>query len=806
MSREHTGWVLSIYADERDGAVVWLLGDDGVRYRLVQPFETTFFIAGRPSRLESVKRFLGKMEKPPGREFTRRRDLYRGVIPVLAIRVDNPITQQRLFYKIKKHFKWLRFYNANIPFTIRYSAARDIFPMARVRVQIDPQGKIISIHALDSPWDLFFDFPPIRTMSITPDTDPTHKMPDSVMVETGDNVSHFSLNDERQLLHQTKHILKEDDPDLVIARWGDGWLFPYLMEIAERHVVDFNPSRDKRLNVLRREALTYHSYGDVHYRAPQTYLYGRWHVDPENTTMFGGFSLHAAIEMARVTCVAVQTAARNSPGSGFTAMQIREALRRGVLVPLHKHQTEQFKSALALNVADSGGLNYRPVVGLHFDVAELDFFSMYPSIMKSWNISGETVGVAGKRIPSEQSRGIHGSTKLTKVPEQSRRTRYVPQTKVAINQDVRGLVATVLGPLLEKRLAVKGELRRMDMDDPQRPILQAIADGLKWLGYVSFGYQGYKNNLFGNIAAHEAITAIGREMLTRAKEATNDLGYKVLAANTDSLFVQKPGANTDADFQELIDEIRRRTGLIIELEGIFQWLAFLPSKQNPLVGATNRYFGKFYACTGNSGSFKVRGLAQRRVDTPKWISDGERAIMELLATEPDATRLADCIPEAIYITRQLFADLDNESVPLVNLKASRKFTKEIHQYKGHSESAKAAKQLLSAGRELKVGQRISYVYSHGKKTDVYAWDLPKRPDYSMVDKGCYKILLLRVVHQILLPLGLKEEDLQSLVVEGVRQLELWPDELRENGYDYLTDEACLAEALFAVLQNLCKSM
>ena len=140
--------------------------------------------------------------------------------------------------------------------------------------------------------------------------------------------------------------------------------------------------------------MTFESYGSIYHRATQTHLFGRWHIDPENSSMDMGFnfSMRSAIEMARVTCVSVQTTARNSPGSGFTAMQINEALHRGILIPLHKRQTERFKTAIQLNDADSGGLNYRPIVGLHTYVAEIDFFSMYPSIMMSWNISGETVG------------------------------------------------------------------------------------------------------------------------------------------------------------------------------------------------------------------------------------------------------------------------------------------------------------------------------------------------------------------------------------------------------------------------------
>ena len=41
---------------------------------------------------------------------------------------------------------------------------------------------------------------------------------------------------------------------------------------------------------------------------------------------------------------------------------------------------------------------------------------------------------------------------------------------------------------------------------------------LKWMLVTCFGYLGYKNARFGQIEAHEAVTAHGREKLLCAKE------------------------------------------------------------------------------------------------------------------------------------------------------------------------------------------------------------------------------------------------------------------------------------------------
>ncbi len=746
MLRELKGWLLSVYPDEEDGAVVWLLGDDDERHRLTQTFRVMFYIAGEDDRLKAIQDELQSRPTPPKTSFQYRRDLYKGLLPVLGVQVDNPVAQQKLFFWMKKTFKWVRYFDARTPFPIRYGVAKKVFPMAECRLQVNEQNQIIEIEALDSPWDIVYALPPLRILTIEPDLLPQRAQPNFLSVQYEDTCVNLGLSDELEAVLQLQHILEQYDPDVIFARWGDGWLFPHLIDIAERHQLDFNPSRDTRLKYHHIQERTFESYGSIYFRAQQTHLFGRWHIDPKNSSMDMGFkfSMRSSVELARVTCLDVQTAARNSPGSGFTAMQIREAARRGILVPLHKRQTERFKSALGLNAADGGGLNYRPIVGIHDNVAEIDFFSMYPSIMMTWNISGETVGAKGTQ------------------------NRYTPDSGVPINQDVDGLVASVLKPLLDKRLQVKRIMRNLDQDDPQRRILESMADALKWLGYVSFGYQGYKNNLFGNIQAHEAICAIGRETLVSAIETAHEFGFKVLAANVDSLFVQKAGAKAPQDFMPLMDEIMHRTGLVIELEGIFDWLIFTASKLNPRIGAANRYVGKF-----DHGGLKVRGLAQRRSDTCQWIADAEREIFALMAQENEANRLPDLIPEVIALTQGFISNLEAEQVPIKDLVCQTRLSREPDQYKGNSTSAKAARQLAAEGKHVRVGQRVQFLYTHGDKTSIFAWDLPLEPDYSLVNKQRYKELLLRMVDQITQSLGLTEDDLLGLVSVNRRQLALF---------------------------------
>jgi DNA polymerase-2 len=478
----------------------------------------------------------------------------------------------------------------------------------------------------------------------------------------------------------------------------------------------------------------------VVYRGRQIHLFGRWHIDRWNAMMFGQYGLEGVLEQARVTGLPVQEVARKSPGAGITAMQMQVALREEILVPYHKQQAEQFKSARDLMRADRGGLVYQPLVGLHRHVAEIDFVSMYPSIMVHFNISPESVGTLSQEVD------------------------VVPEIGIPVDQTRPGLVPKTLRPLLEKRIAIKERLATLNRRDCRYGPLKARSDALKWLLVVCFGYLGYKNARFGRIESHEAVTAYGREALLRAKEAAEDLGFTVLHMYVDGLWVKQPGKKSSKDFQPLLDEIAVRTGLPIALEGVYRWIAFLPSRVDGRVPVPNRYFGVFL-----DGLLKVRGIDIRRHDTAPFIADAQLRSLEQLAQMPESRPLAESVPQVIASLKVTLTRLRSGQIPLEELVVTQTLSRTLDEYRQPSPAARAAKQLRAAGKELRPGQRVRFVYTRGEP-GVWAWDLPEAPPVESVDIERYTELLLRAISAILQPLDVSEQVLRDkLLGHAVQQ-------------------------------------
>jgi DNA polymerase-2 len=730
---ETTGWLIDLYPDLA-GLSLWLLCDDGRRLYARQGFAVTFHAAGSFARLRQAWAFLRGHDVTLAR--TSRLDLFSGERDVLSVTVRGPAGLPGLVRALSDQFPDLEYYDTDIPLALRYAAQTGVRLLGRCRVTLD-DGVVSVIEALDSPWDLDPAPLPLRVLHLRPDVDPAHRAPGSLIVRHDRAEYSLDLDPPRALLAGLGAVLVRHDPDLILTEYGDTWLFPLLRELDP----SFNPNRDPAMEVRVRAESSYFAYGQVVYRGAQTHLFGRWHIDRRNAMLFGEYGLEGVLEQARVTGLGVQDVARKSPGAGITAMQMLTALQRGVLVPAVKQQAEAGKSLAGLVVADRGGLVYQPLTGLHRDVAQIDFSSMYPGIMVKDNISPETTGPGRRRRwaafyqPPRTRRAQRKSLKTPcvlcgKKSRLRRRSHRPPE----------GLVPATLRPLLGKRLALKRLLAELDPRDCRAPLLKARAAALKWLLVVCFGYLGYKNARFGRIESHEAVTAASRELMLQAKETAEELGFTVLHMYVDSLFVQQPGLRQPADFAPLLQAIAAQTGLQIALEGVYRWVAFLPSRRDPRAPVANRYFGVF-----QDGEIKTRGIDLRRGDTCRFVAAIQLKILQILAAAGGDPAAA--LPAAREFVRGQRRRLRAGQELLEDLLVAQSLRRLPEEYRAPSPSARAARQLQALGKPVRAGMRIRFLFVLGG-AGVHAWDAGE-PDPCRVDVDHYRRLLERAAAEVL---------------------------------------------------------
>ena len=699
---EVTGWLFDVYEHPEDGIVLWVIADSGERLRLRMEFPITFYVAGDFKLLRAAWVFLkGRAQLAR----TRRRDLFLGDRDVMQVTFTH---DSNLIHELQTQFPSLDYYDADIPITLRFAAQTNVHLLGRCRLTLNRE-RILSIQPLGSPWQLSPEPIPLRVMEITPNVDPAFRPPNRLKIKMERGEYFLNMEPLRPFLISLQSDLRRFDPDLLLTDHGDDWLLPKLIELSKEAGLPLDINRDRECELQTKKAGSYFAYGQTIHRGAQSHLFGRWHIDRRNAMMFNEYDLEGVLEQARVTNIGVQEMARKSPGAGITAMQMTTALRTGVMIPLHKQVAEGNKTLASLIRADKGGLIYQPIIGVHRDVAQIDFASMYPSIMVHHNVSPETMGKENSEL---------------------------------------GLIPQTLQPLLEKRLQLKELLTEMDERDCQFKVMKQRSAALKWLLVVCFGYLGYKNARFGKIESHEMVTAISRELMLQAKETAEDLGFTVLHMYVDSLFVQKEGLKKKQDFEPLLRAITEQTKIPIMMEGIYRWVCFPPSKRDVRVSVPNRYFGVL-----NNGKVKYRGIEARRRDTPLWVKKIQLEVLSYLAKARSLDEVPKYLPEANDILNQAKRDLRNGHVPLEELVVIQSLSRAVEGYTSHSPAARAAMQLQAAGHTVAPGQFMRFVFIRGDER-VRAWELGI--DARTVDIKRYCTLLNRAVTGLIV--GFKKEE------------------------------------------------
>lgn len=737
------GWLFDAYPAGA-GMAVWIIGEDGRPHRLTVPFAPVFYAAGPRRVLERIPTLLAASGIAAHVAVTVREELLSGgALPVLQIAVASPQAFPAAV-RLVSRLPGVSPFDCDLSVPQLFFARTGLFPMGRYRIEgVRADGSrwspgrgapaaapVVASDAfvpLGAPEDLEYTLPPLVVMRLRLEGDPVnpaHGRCTELEASVDGEAVVLCPDRPEDLIASLNRLIERYDPDVVLTEWGDAFLVPRLQRLARRAGMPLRWNRERHQGLCTRRERSYVTYGQTVFTAAAHMLYGRWHLDLRNSFIYGESELTGLLEIARLARLPVQYLGRTSIGTAISAMQLHRAIQRGILIPWHKSEPEAFKSAEELLVIDKGGLTYQPVVGVFEGVGELDFSSMYPTIMARFNVSPETVNCAC-------------------CPDAPR----VPETGARLCQRRKGLVPEVLEPLLARRTYYKR--RRRETAGSERALYNQRQTALKWCLVCSFGYLGYRNARFGRIEAHEATTAFSREMLLRAKELAESRGYRMLHALVDSMWLHRPGTARE-DYEALARAVECETGLPIFVEGFYDWIGFLPSRTHPGVGVPNRYLGRF-----DDGTTKVRGIEVRRSDLPALVERAQARMLEVLFGARTLAEVRAAVPRVLDILAETVVRLRGGEVRAADLAITTTISRTPDGYRSNAAVAVAARQMARAGVRLHPGERIQYII-----TDAGA-RLPDdrvRPlgllgaDWSY-DVDYYTGLLLRATETILGPLG-----------------------------------------------------
>jgi DNA polymerase elongation subunit (family B) len=682
------GWLFDV--DEFGSSVaLWVYDTGGKLHRLTHDFSPPVYAGGAKEELKRLAADLHRRGFITGGRWVERREFWSGQgIGVLQLNVSDSSQLPRLREIAGALDQKLTFYNLDIPAPQYYLYLSGLFPLCRLECVVDEWKNVREVAVKNSAYDIHQALPALSVLKMRGEKMRPLNPRSRIIVEWRDERRAFPLSAGAQTIAELNALIERVDPDLIVSEHGDTVLFPALLSLAKQARLQLWLDRDrvKRERKIETEGRTFLSYGNVIYKGPDYPLFGRWHLDRENSFAYHETKLEGLLELARLAQVPVQRMARRSPGTAMTSIQIERAVKDGILVPWRKSEPERYKSALQLLTVDKGGLTYQPKVGAFEGVAEIDFASMYPSLMIIHNISPETV--------------------LCSCCD----NQVVPEAGYNICTKRRGLIPLTLAPLVERRRLLK-ELMRGAEDEQTRDIYGRRRAAIKWMLVSCFGYMGYKNAKFGRIEAHESVTAFGRETLLRAKEIAEGRGFRILHGLTDSLWISKPGT-TEEELRGLCETITEETKVEMSLEGVYRWIVFLSSKVKEGRPVATRYFGVFA-----DGELKARGLAYRRHDTPLYIKEVQEEMLAILRKAGSLAELREKRGDALLLLDARIAELERGEVDVRRLIIEQVLGRKIEDFKVNTRAAIAALKFRDAGIPIHPGEKVGYVITDAKAKD-----------------------------------------------------------------------------------------
>ena len=428
----------------------------------------------------------------------------RNKIPLIGIALENIQQQdyQKIIKKLGIDSRVRSMYNTELSVIQQFIYNQlKIAPTSKVRVEYEEE-KLLSISKLDDSRDIV---PPLfKIMHIRiGDDNKNDEIIFKVRLDNGPTDVYNDLSYESFISG-----IKENEPDIVI-----------IYEDQYEH--DIGNSIDDIITQYSNQTVVIHSHDIVN-----------------------DISFVELLEKARFSYLPMKLASKYRMLRLIDNRITYELLNRDFVVPkrqsISKHH-EQIRTLEDVIEMDKAGMIISPVIGLHENVAVLDFNDEYANIITGHNISYE-----------------------------NRSSNYTTSE----NNHAAALLPSIVNELVAKRLYIKQILKTEQPNSLLYYSNEARLDILKQILVCLYGTSGSIWNRYSNVRVFEEINRHARQILLQTKDIVQRAGFELIYADTDAVFLKKKDA-TRRDYEEIMNILIRETGLEMTLDFHYKFLVLL---------------------------------------------------------------------------------------------------------------------------------------------------------------------------------------------------------------------------------------
>jgi DNA polymerase elongation subunit (family B) len=369
-----------------------------------------------------------------------------------------------------------------------------------------------------------------------------------------------------------------------------------------------------------------------------------------------------------------------------------------------------------------GAIVLPPKIGMYLDqpISVLDFNSLYPTNMISYNLSPDTL-VCEREFDNEGTKIRHEGVKIEEVAVL--KEKYVLEEVEYDTKDAKGVIigktiCTFVQPnddpmtvgvlpktldiLLKKRKEFKEKMEDQQYDEAQRSVFNGLQLAYKVVANSVYGQTGSRTSPIRKLCVAACTTAAGRKALNLAKTIV-ETEYKaeVIYGDTDSIFIRFPTQDLAESITLGISAGKRITSQCRKPYKIAYEKTFFPF----ILFCRKRYVGMMYEEDATAKpKRKSMGIVLKRRDNAPIVKDVYGGALDVLMQEKDVKKAQ------AFVTQKLVDVLENR-VPLEKFIVSKSL-RDDYKNPGQIAHRVLADRMESRdpGTAPKVGDRLQFVF------------------------------------------------------------------------------------------------
>ena len=690
------GYILDTYV-LFDKAIIWIKTLDGKCYRFYDEYRPELYI--KPADKEAFRELYSQLASHPN---VISLDIVEKPVglndekeDLIEVYVDSTKSYKKLVNALQSSRLVGELFNIDLLHIQKYIFNKlRIAPTSKVYVKLDNNNHM-ELKVIDDSRTI--EPPPFNVLHVNFKLGEDYSSILRIKL-CNDRTTYILEGPEKSIIEKFAYLMKDIDPDIIVFNILNKALLRKIRKLVDDLGISLN-----RNNEL----------GGSH-------IYNLF--DGRVTIYEGDFNygLAGLIERARFSYLPIRLASKYTANRLIDSRNCFELIKKGHVIPENKGGKIHIRKLDSIAKLDRGGLIVPPRLGVvHENVAELDFESQYPSIIVKYCLSYETCfpnGIKPKRD---------------------------------------ALLPMVTKEVLDRRLYFKHLRNKFPKSDLRWKYCDDRQNALKMILVCLYGTSGCTYNRFNNIITFEEINRISREILIKAINIVMNLGYEVIYADTDSIFIKKRHARIE-DYMRVCHIISREVGLPISINNHYKYIVFLQSKsRNESIDAQKRFFGLL-----SNGEIIARGIELRRHDTPKLIKELQKNLIKELFKYDSLDEVYNKgYRDAQLCLEKTLRRIINSEVPIEDLIITKRLRKSINEYKRLFPHVSAAFQLANRETILK-GKKIKFIIKKSNHENPLSKVSVNVHDTINYDKKWYVKMAIRAAETIFSALGFKDYSLK----------------------------------------------